>query len=541
MKGYLRPRPHVRARDALRSHWVEVDRNGTNPPAAAAEVPAILNSAEPVRAQLAGGGTTTLTDPVSSTFRARWRLWLLGLPKRLNDADVKDRMYAHIESKFAAVEPADAERTDSAGGRAHRRQADTYLRNINLAAAWEGIFKLVMAAVVVASGILVVTAFQAGFDSASQALLVGLAVVLLIILPRPPSSDSLRSVLGKIVFLIVTAFVVYYAWGNIDQFGLPAEVRIFAAAVLPVVKWISIAAVSVMTLLLVLRLTRDEFVDRVFMRCAQQSLVIELIGAAQMLESQAQGVEWGPDSVAWGVLERLDTARQLVDRHEWYPKLRTAEKKRVVPTMRQISTSIRELRHDLLCPKEGTVRELRDKALNIASVVNCGYFGELSLPATEESPGIVARLRASLGRLLCDLPLALTPFGAIWLFDQIGFDSPGNQVLRGGLMWSGVSFAIYVAFRALDPSMAGKVTLFSRFRSILRISTTASSKHSASGWWHGLVTGRLVASGGVRVVLIVQVGAGRSGIQGRPMSASRSTVIVLWPCFAAVDRQPRMV
>jgi len=50
-----------------------------------------------------------------------------------------------------------------------------------------------------------------------------------------------------------------------------------------------------------------------------------------------------------------------------------------------------------------------------------------------------------------------------------------------------------------------------------------------------LITGRL---GDVRLCVddeACQVGAGRSGIQGRPVMASRSTVIMLRPCLAAVE------
>jgi hypothetical protein len=38
-----------------------------------------------------------------------------------------------------------------------------------------------------------------------------------------------------------------------------------------------------------------------------------------------------------------------------------------------------------------------------------------------------------------------------------------------------------------------------------------------------------------------QVGAGWGGIQDRPRSAWHRVSIMLWPCFAAVDRYPRMV
>ena len=37
------------------------------------------------------------------------------------------------------------------------------------------------------------------------------------------------------------------------------------------------------------------------------------------------------------------------------------------------------------------------------------------------------------------------------------------------------------------------------------------------------------------VGLSLQTGAGRSGIQGLPRSASRRTVMALWPCLIAVE------
>ena len=68
-----------------------------------------------------------------------------------------------------------------------------------------------------------------------------------------------------------------------------------------------------------------------------------------------------------------------------------------------------------------------------------------------------------------------------------------------------------------------------------------SRKHSGgarrdSAWWHSVMAGWLVAAGSFSPGWIEgQVGAGRSGIQGRPRMASRRTAILSRPFFAALD------
>jgi hypothetical protein len=70
---------------------------------------------------------------------------------------------------------------------------------------------------------------------------------------------------------------------------------------------------------------------------------------------------------------------------------------------------------------------------------------------------------------------------------------------------------------------------------------TLDRKHSGGArrgavWWHSVMVGRLVAAGGFLAwVGWGQVGAGRSGIQGRPRMASRRTRILSRPFFAALD------
>ena len=59
-------------------------------------------------------------------------------------------------------------------------------------------------------------------------------------------------------------------------------------------------------------------------------------------------------------------------------------------------------------------------------------------------------------------------------------------------------------------------------------------KHSAAGGsW--MIAGRPNGDRLGSVLGAHQVGTGRSGIQGRPRSASRKTVIMLRPCLAAVE------
>lgn len=364
--------------------------------------------------------------------------------------------------------------------------AARYVDALRTAVAWELVYDVLMSSIMVAWPVAVGIAFYSVFSSIAAALLLAIAVVVLIIRPASPSIDSLRSIIGRILLLSATAYVGYLARsglsGSLSRAPFSQLIGILDTGMLVVV-WASVAAISAITVLMVLRLLRDEWVDRLLISCAQLNLVVELVCIAEALEKQEARVHWAPDSDVIAALRRLTEARLLVERHAWYPMgdLSVKEKQQVVNGMRTLSENILKLRSDLLQPKEGTVLELRERTTRIARSAYLGHFGEFAPGADESSISPVARLRASLGRLLSDLPLALVPFGAIWAFDQIGLDSPEYQIPRGTLLYGGVTFAIFVALRALDPSMPEKITLSGRFLSILRIWGTPSSKSEGEG------------------------------------------------------------
>ena len=475
------PPPHRRARDAARTHWIDADRR----------------RAEQTQSMLGakGGESGRTQDPDSVAFRAlRWcRQHLLGTPKPIRDASVNDLMATHIASKYAVLEssplthPATSP-DDTEPGPGHQELACGYLRALGIAAAWECVFDLLMTSIIVVASVVAGFAFHERGGSLTTAFFVGLTVFLVTRIPASPSIDSLRSIIGRICGLAVLAFLGYVAAPNLDRLGMTDGLHGSVVVVLPTAVFASIVTASLMTLLLVLRLLRDECVNRVLRANAQQILTLELVSTAEALATlatQQERIDWRPGSAVMTALSRLDTAGRLIERHVWFREgLRDVEKRKVVTDMRRLSVEVLQLRGQLINAKEGTVLVLRDEVFRKAKWVHRGLFGELSVPVIDKDVSAARRLRVGLVRLAWDLPLALAPVGVIWLYDLIGFDSPGNQLPRSAMMGAGASFAMYVALRALDPTTIGKVALSSALLEILRswgLSRTEDGKAEKPG------------------------------------------------------------
>jgi hypothetical protein len=114
-----------------------------------------------------------------------------------------------------------------------------------------------------------------------------------------------------------------------------------------------------------------------------------------------------------------------------------------------------------------------------------------------------------------------------------------NPGLRNHLQAAGISYVMAVPKNTTFIDPTGKQIKLSDLAP--KLNHTTWRKHSAGlrnrrWWWHGVMTGRRWC-GSVNAAWVVgQMGAGCGGIQGRPMIASRRTVIALRPCLTAVDR-----
>lgn len=344
------PPPHRRARDAARTHWIDADRR----------------RAEQTQSMLGakGGESGRTQDPDSVAFRAlRWcRQHLLGTPKPIRDASVNDLMATHIASKYAVLEssplthPATSP-DDTEPGPGHQELACGYLRALGIAAAWECVFDLLMTSIIVVASVVAGFAFHERGGSLTTAFFVGLTVFLVTRIPASPSIDSLRSIIGRICGLAVLAFLGYVAAPNLDRLGMTDGLHGSVVVVLPTAVFASIVTASLMTLLLVLRLLRDECVNRVLRANAQQILTLELVSTAEALATlatQQERIDWRPGSAVMTALSRLDTAGRLIERHVWFREgLRDVEKRKVATDMRRLSVEVLQLRGQLINAKRG--------------------------------------------------------------------------------------------------------------------------------------------------------------------------------------------
>jgi len=222
----------------------------------------------------------------------------------------------------------------------------------------------------------------------------------------------------------------------------------------------SVMAAALLTLLLVLRLMRDGCVERVLRERTQELLAVELLLTAVNLGTQRERIDWGPGSPLRTALGRLDTAARLMEHHPWLEKdRRQAGIRDFTKLMNRLADDIDQLQRGLLAARSDSVLTIQDRVLIAAVKVNLGHFGDLDVPLVDKSTGILTRIRTALGRLAFDLPLALLPLGVIWLFDNVGLDSPENQVPRSALLAAGASFTMFVVCRAIDPTSSGKAKL----------------------------------------------------------------------------------
>ena len=223
-----------------------------------------------------------------------------------------------------------------------------------------------------------------------------------------------------------------------------------------------------MIVLLVLRLTRDDWVDRVFKGRAQRILTLELIDAARALRKHQDHVSWNRHSTMPEALDRLDTAAKLIEAHPRLTKQqRNVKMRSSTSKMRALARNVQKMREDLCYPGPDTVRDVRLKVLYIAVLVDLGHFGSLDVPILERGATAGDRFRAVLARLAGDLPLALVPLAVIPLFDAIGLNTPENHAARGALVAAGATFAMFVICRAIDPTVPTKVSLTSALLKIL--------------------------------------------------------------------------
>lgn len=483
MRTTHRPRTHRRARESCTFHWNECQRG--------------LGEPRGLAATHSGGHLSEKTDrdetpwfTLTRTFR-NIRTQLLGTPQSLNEPFSRLQLARYLAAKFAAVEecPDTAQETpykidDTIR---HEENIDPYIDALRIAAAWELTADLLTFLVVVIWPVAAALTFFSTSDSLPTATFIGIFVFVLINFPIAPLNDSTRATVGNFLLLSVAAALSYFGRSQLSITNRPSAINHLFDAMstgLLILTWGSVAVVSAIPALLLIRLYRDKFVDRLLICCAQQNLVVELVCIAEGLKTQESRIRLAQQSGAIYTLRRLTEARLLIERHAWYSMgdLDTKERRIVARNMRNLSNRIRLLRFKLLLAKDGTVTELHEETMSIATNVHLGRFGAFEsseLDGVDTPP--LTRLRKSLAHLLFDLPIILVPFSVIWTSDQFGFSSPSYQIPRVILFSAGVAFAIYVALRDLDPSMPRKDTLAEMFLSILKLWVTHSAAKDEDG------------------------------------------------------------
>jgi len=487
MTSNRRWRPHYRARDAFTFHWDESQSVSAKLSVGLSShvEPGVGNTAEDHQILVAAPGVVVpgVVKPLDAAKRI-CRSWANKTAKRIcrpwtykTDKASLARITGQVIVKYRLLESCPGEQVEACSATTevgHQKMAKRYTDALSRAVNVERLFDLPILAIVVLWPFAVGIAFLASGESVAASLLLSVAVGALVVLPESPSSSTLRLAIGKIFLLSIAAFFGYPAWSRFTESGtIPPSSGVLGVLGgghfgFLIVTWLSAAALCAITALLILRLARDEWVGRLLAVCTQESLVLELVWVAEILERQQERLDWVSDNEAKLALGRLGEAQLLAERYVWYPKKRMKrhERRQVANIIKALLREILQLRSKLLRPTRNTAVELREQAIKLAGLVQCGYFGELSSGMAGGETSLMARLRASLVRLLCDLPLALVPFGAIWMFDQIGLNSPEYATVRGTLLGMGVFWAMFVAARALDPSSPGKITLFGQFLSM---------------------------------------------------------------------------